>query len=380
MVRTSTYFSAHLRLRIGASLQQPPLRVASQRADLTEHSIKRSTPSGDCPRREGSGPNVTCREPVLPSAQVHADPPPCSSGTRAQMETQLPLTGTSAVITGGGRGIGRLTATALARAGARVAVCARTQEELEATAQIIREQSAVEVLSQVVDVADVMAVARFAESLREQWGHVDTLVNNAARLGPVGTLTDTPIEDWLTTLAMNVGSVAIVSRAMIPLMPHGGCIINIAGGGIGGPDIQEHVSAYTTSKAAVVALTEVLAAENAANGVRVNAVSPGAVATRFTQPILDAGPDRAGEKTYQAALHQAERPDHLAGFVRLVVWLASEQSSWLSGRLLSARWDTIERLESLRADIAGSSLLTLRRIDGDLFAPSAGGHQSAHGG
>lgn len=288
------------------------------------------------------------------------------------MEEQRPLAGKSALVTGGSRGIGRATATAFALAGARVAICARTHGDLQASAQLIREQAGGEVLSRVVDVTDARAVVNFVEFLRDSWSHIDVLVNNAANLGPVGTLTDAPIDGWLAALAMNVGSVAIVSRAVLPLMPHGGSIINLAGGGVGGATMQEHVSAYTTSKAAVVALTEVLARESAEQGVRVNAVSPGTVATRFTQPILDAGPERAGERTYQEALQQREQPDHLPDFLRLVVWLASEQSSWLSGRLLSARWDKIERLERLRVEIAGSSLFTLRRIDGDLFSPSGG--------
>ena len=288
------------------------------------------------------------------------------------MEEQTSLAGKSALVTGGSRGIGQATATALALAGSRVAICARTGGELQASAQMIRERAGVEVLQQVVDVTDPLAVERFAEFLGDRWGHVDALVNNAANLGPVGLLTDTAIESWLAALVANIGSVAIVTRAILPLMPHGGSIINVAGGGVGGAAIQEHVSAYTTSKAAVVALTEILANETAKRQVRINAVSPGAVATTFTQPILDAGPGRAGERTYQAALKQPQQPDQLPAFLRLVVWLASDQSAWLSGRLLSARWDSVVRLESLRAQIVGSSLFTLRRIDGDLFNPSGG--------
>jgi len=172
----------------------------------------------------------------------------------------------------------------------------------------------------------------------------------------------------LAALMANVGSVAIVSRLMIPLMQRGGSIVNISGGGVGGSALQERVSAYTVSKAAVVVLTETLAHEVASQAIRVNAVAPGPVATRFTEPILAAGPERAGARTYESAVQQRAAPDHLEEFLRLVVWLASERSSWLTGRLLSARWDTIERLERLRSAITESSLLTLRRIDGELYS------------
>jgi NAD(P)-dependent dehydrogenase (short-subunit alcohol dehydrogenase family) len=287
------------------------------------------------------------------------------------MAERIDLSGVNALVTGAGRGIGRATALALSEAGARVAVCARSADELQTAAAEIAGHTGGEVLAQAADVADPAAVDRLAALLRERWGRLTVLVNNAATLGPVGPLLDVPIAEWVAALAANVGSVATVSRAMIPLMSQGGSVVNLSGGGIGGADTQERVSAYVASKAAVVALTESLAREVAPLGVRVNAVAPGAVATRFTEPILAAGPERAGPRTYEAAVRQQATPPALDAYLRLVTWLASPGSAWLSGRLLSARWDGVERLESLRSTIEGSSWLTLRRIDGDLFVPAS---------
>jgi NAD(P)-dependent dehydrogenase (short-subunit alcohol dehydrogenase family) len=236
-------------------------------------------------------------------------------------------------------------------------------------AQEIGERAGAETLASVADVTVLSDVERLAGIVRERWGGVDVLVNNAATLGPVGDLVDVSPEDWLRALTGNVGSVAMVSHFMIPLMPVGGSIINLSGAGVGGSAIPERVSAYPVSKAAVVMLTEALAGECASRGIRVNAVAPGAVATRFLDAILEAGPERAGDRTFNTASSQPSLPNHLDSYLRLVVWLASPESSWLTGKLLSARWDSIERLEGLRPSITESSLLTLRRIDGELFAP-----------
>jgi NAD(P)-dependent dehydrogenase (short-subunit alcohol dehydrogenase family) len=274
-----------------------------------------------------------------------------------------------AVVTGAGRGIGRATALALASAGARVLLCARTESEVTANAQEIRQLTGREALARVADVTVPSDVERLAALVRERWGGIDVVVNNAATLGPVGELVDVTVADWVRALAGNVGSVAIVSHFMVPLMPAGGSIINLSGGGVGGNAIADRVSAYPASKAAVVVLTEALAGECAPRGIRVNAVAPGAVATGLLDAILEAGPERAGDRMYAAASGQPALPNHLDAFLQLVVWLASPDSSWLTGRLLSARWDGVERLQRLRQSIVASSLFTLRRIDGELFAP-----------
>jgi NAD(P)-dependent dehydrogenase (short-subunit alcohol dehydrogenase family) len=285
------------------------------------------------------------------------------------VDAPIDLGGRMALVTGAGRGIGRATALALASAGAEVAICARTPEELRDAAAEIRRTTSRNALARVTDVTDASAVDALFVEVRERWGVLDVVVNNAAMLGPVGRLVDVSADDWVTALAANVGSVAMVSRASIPLMTRGGSIVNLSGGGIGGPGVQERVSAYTASKGAVAVLTEVLAGELAPQGIRVNAVAPGAMATRFTEPILAAGPQRAGEGGYQTTLRQRAAPSSIDDFLRLMVWLASDRSAWLSGRLLSARWDSIDKLERLRQTVPGSSLLTLRRIDGELFAP-----------
>lgn len=270
------------------------------------------------------------------------------------------------IITGGGRGIGRFTAEALARGGARLALLARTESELAETADSILRNGGARPLLEAVDVTDKSAVRRFAAVVTEVLGPPELVLNNAAMLGPVGPLVDADLDEWGRTLTVNVAGIANVCATFAPDMAKGGAIVNLSGGGLGGPGMARWLSAYTASKAAVIALTESLAVELAAANITVNAIAPGAAVTRFMEPVLAAGPDKVGE-LYTTTVAQREAPASLEPFVQLVEYLASEDGRWLTGRLLSARWDTIEALEKERATILAGSRLKLRRIDDALY-------------
>lgn len=279
--------------------------------------------------------------------------------------TSRQLDGIGCIVTGGGRGIGRYTAQALARRGARVAVCARTVSELEETADCIEKETGERPAVYQVDVGEPASIRQFATEVSERIGPPSLLVNNAARPGPIGPIVSADPDDWIRTLTVNIGGVALMSAAIVPLMSAGGAVVNLSGGGIGGPGMAPSMSAYVTSKAAVVALTETLAGEFAPHGVTVNAIAPGAVATRFMEPVLAAGP-RLGA-LYDNTVAQREASTPLDPFVELICYLASPAGRWLTGRLLSARWDSVKALEGSKEAIQGSSLLTLRRIDDALY-------------
>ena len=140
-----------------------------------------------------------------------------------------------------------------------------------------------------------------------------------------------------------------------------GKIINLSGGGATSP--MPRISAYAASKAAVVRLTETLAEELREFSIDVNAVAPGALNTRLLEEILSAGPDVVGTKYYEKALRQRDSGGvPLEKGARLCVYLASQKSDGITGKLISAQWDPWEDLHKFREQLAQSDVYTLRRI------------------
>ncbi len=278
----------------------------------------------------------------------------------------MKLEGKVAIVTGGSRGIGFAIARALGLEGARVAIVSRTRKEVdEARDKLAAER--IDVIAQAADIGNLDDVTAFVSTVTRQWGRIDVLVNNAGVGTPVGRLDECDLAEWKRTFEINVFGAVHACRAVLPAMraQRAGKIINLAGGGVGGPRVEPRISAYVVSKAATVQLTESLARELAEDGIQVNAISPGAVATAITASFVAAGPDKAGDlygRTLEMRNKGGESPELAA---RLVVWLASDASGALTGKTLSAKWDKVDQIDIASAN--QSSLYTLRRIDGALF-------------
>src|SRR6184192_4256050 len=148
----------------------------------------------------------------------------------------MQLSGRVCVVTGAGRGIGRYTAETLAAAGARLALCSRSPDELEGVRANLQERFGTDVLVRCVDVADYPSLQGFADAVGERFGRVDVLVNNAGVYGPVGLITEVEPGAWASAVAVNLLGVMHAIRAFGPAMQAaGGRIINVVGGGVGGP-------------------------------------------------------------------------------------------------------------------------------------------------
>ena len=267
-----------------------------------------------------------------------------------------------AIITGAGRGIGRAIALAYAREGARLALVARSPNELEDTA---REAQALGVPACVIptDVADREQVDSMVAQVIDQYSTIDILVNNAAISGPVGPLWDNEPEHWVQTIQVNLFGTFFCCRAVLPVMvkQDRGQLINIGGGG--DMESSPNFSAYSSSKAAMVRLTEVLALELAETNVRVNSLRPGSVHTRMMEEeveVLDAL--GINELRDQVKVTTGGGGEPIEITANLAVVLASADAGNLSGRLVATR-DDITKWTGRIPEIMESEAYLLRRVE-----------------
>ncbi|MEZ4701269.1 MAG: SDR family oxidoreductase [Rhodothermales bacterium] len=237
----------------------------------------------------------------------------------------------TALVTGGGTGIGRAIAERFVGEGARVAISGRRQEQIDETVAALRRAGG-DAIGIQGDVSVEADAARMVETVIEHWGRLDVLVNNAATIVSRTPLGDTPVEAWDRMMDINVRGVFLVCRAALPAMTQagGGAIVNIAS--VAGHRGQPTNAAYSTTKGAVLNLTRSLAADYGPHGVRVNSVSPALVETEMARTRLKPGEswdERAvREWVPNYPIGRLGRPEDIANGV---LFLASDEASWITG-------------------------------------------------
>jgi NAD(P)-dependent dehydrogenase (short-subunit alcohol dehydrogenase family) len=265
------------------------------------------------------------------------------------------------VVTGGSSGIGAEIVKALANDGHQVYTCARRRDRLDAVTEgdtIAR--------GFVCDVGDEAQVRAFAAWIGEQTAAIDVLINCAGAFGAIGPVAETDSAAWFDTIRVNLFGTYLVTRQLLPSLASSPDprIVNVSGGGAFSP--FPNYSAYACSKAAIVRLTECLAAELAPQGIMVNALAPGFIPTEAHEKTLEAGAERAGAlhfKRTQAVL--AEGGASLVAVVECLKAMISPRAHGLTGKTISANfdpWRTDAFFERL-ADITRSDLWTMRRVN-----------------
>jgi NAD(P)-dependent dehydrogenase (short-subunit alcohol dehydrogenase family) len=251
---------------------------------------------------------------------------------------QRSLAGKSALVTGGGRGIGRAVALALGEAGAEVAVSARTEEELRETVRILEERG-VRAHYEWGDLLEPQTPTAMVKAAEALFGRVDILVNNAG-VAPTAKFADITLEEWERVLRLNLTAAFLASQAALPgMLERGwGRIVNVAStaGKVGYP----YTAAYTASKHGLLGLTRALAAELARTGVTVNAVCPGYVDTALTEESarrISQKTGRSMEESRQAlaAQNPAGRLISPEEVGRAVLFLACEEASGINGEAVN---------------------------------------------
>lgn len=265
------------------------------------------------------------------------------------------LTGQVALITGGGRGLGRAYAQALATAGAAVAVVARSAAQVEETAAQITADGG-SVLALTTDISDRQAVMQAVDAVEKQLGPIDLLVNNAGTASPLGPLWEVDPDEWWRSMEINVRSVQLCSSAVLPGMiaRRRGRIIDVASG----VRPITYMSAYNVSKLSLIRLTELLAAEVQPFDLHIFALGPGFVRTTMTEYLTES---TIGQKWLPWGTHRfAEGRDVPAALsVQLLLRMAVGETDALSGRYIDIT-DNIDQLLTQVEVIKQDQLYTLR--------------------
>jgi NAD(P)-dependent dehydrogenase (short-subunit alcohol dehydrogenase family) len=267
------------------------------------------------------------------------------------------LTGQVAVVTGGGRGIGRAIASALASAGAFVAIVARSEDQLAEAVDLIRASGG-RAIAVSADVSEPRAVERMAEQVERALGPVDLLVNNAGESGPIGPVAEIDADRWWHCQEVNLRGPFLCCRAVLPGMVarRRGRIVNVASGA--GTQAIPYLSAYVVGKTALIRLTEVLAAEVGEHGVSAFAIEPGTVRTAMAESALDSETGRRWIPWFKTIFEEGlDVPPERAAW--LVLLLASGRADVLSGRFLTIADDLPGLIEQAEGGQL-SDLQTLR--------------------
>jgi len=242
------------------------------------------------------------------------------------MEVTFDLKGKVAVVTGGGRGIGKAIALGLAGAGASLVVCSRTQKEVDSAADEIRQKGG-KALAMVTDLTVNEQIDNLVNITVKEFGRIDLLVNNAAR-SFLRSLLDLREDGWDKVFNTNVKAVWLLSRAVARRMieQKSGRIINITT--VGAEKAELGMAAYGCSKAALKMLTRCMAREWAQYGINVNAVGPGLTRTDFSKPIWS-NPDVAKHVTGTIPKGRLAEPEEIVGSV---LFLASDAANFITGQ------------------------------------------------
>ena len=268
-----------------------------------------------------------------------------------------------AIITGAGGGIGKSIAIHLAKLGCTVVLIDIIEDELLQSVSALKQIGG-DVHSAMVDICSEQDVKEMVADVLKHFDTIDILVNNAGIQSPIGPIYKNDVYEWIKNIRVNLIGSFLCVQAVLPTMKENksGKIINLSGGGSTSP--RPNFSAYAVSKTGIVRFSETLAEELRPYNIQVNAISPGAVNTKMLDEVLKLGEDDVG-KEYGEALCRKNgggTPPELAA--ELVCYLASEDSDWLTGKLISAVWDPWKEWRDGEIPELSKNMYTLRRVDG----------------
>ena len=241
-------------------------------------------------------------------------------------QRSVQLDGQVAIVTGGGKGIGKATASILARHGARITVADCDLPAAEKTAAEITKETSQPALAIQTDVSRASSVTEMVSGTLAEFSRVDILVNNAGIGGHALPISEVSEEEWEQVLNVNLKSVFLCCRAVIPHMRKrkSGKIVNVAS--IAGKEGNPRMIPYSASKAGVICLTKALAKEVVEDGIRVNCVAPAVIGTTILDTLTD---EQVAYMTERIPMKRVGKPEEVGAVIH---FLASEASSFVTGQ------------------------------------------------
>jgi len=275
------------------------------------------------------------------------------------------LDGRTAIITGASQGLGLEIAKTYLAAGASIVICARDKELLAENSAALSKlcSPGQKIIYFAADVSKSEEVEKLVAFALSHFKKIDILINNAGVQGPKGLIEEIDWEEWLKVIEINLFGSVLMCRKLVPHFRNNGYgkIIQLSGGGATKP--MPRISAYATSKAAVVRFAESLSEELHGEKIDINCIAPGALNTRMLTEVIEAGPHKVGLAYYDKALAQhKEGGTALIKAAELAVFLGSSVSDGITGRLISAIWDDWQSLPERNQELIKSDIFTLRRI------------------
>ena len=271
------------------------------------------------------------------------------------------MEGKVSIVTGGGRGIGKAIAKRFAEEGSIVVLAARSKEEIDETLKEITKKGG-HGLSVLTDISKLDDIKKLATTVIENYSKIDVLINNAGVIKPIKPIHEVDIKEWEHNLRINLFGTFYCIKTILPYMisKSYGRIVNLSGGGAF--KAMPNFSAYGASKAAVVRLTETVAAEVRNYNITVNAIAPGPIKTKIAYDTMESG-DLGGIESVRAR-EVIENNDDVSidKVTELAVFLASDESRELSGKTISAKWDDITYIRKNISAIQNSDKYTMKRM------------------
>ena len=272
------------------------------------------------------------------------------------------LTGKNIILSGAGGGIGSVITGHLRDAGARMILIDISPENLNTVKDAKYNDD-----YYICDISSSDSVKLLLEKISRKYDRIDVLINNAGIQAPIGEFYGNPLNLWKRNIEVNLMGSVYLTWYVLPFMldQRKGKIINFSGGGSTSP--RPNFSAYAVAKTGIVKFTEELAVELKEYGIDVNAISPGAINTGMLDEVL-ASKELAGSEYVSSLKRKEIGGQDPAVVAALVCFLASDESDGISGKLISAPWDSWENpdfQDQLKND---KDLATLRRIDNKYFS------------